>query len=106
MRDDALSDSTDEPPVKDITCQEQGWIKERASRAAARGANLYGALRRQRCNRKYSGFHARNNFSEDNPQIGHIALKMFASTLQGRKSLENISLTALQIIILAGEPKY
>ena len=58
----------------DVTSR-QGRTKGWASWLAARGANLQGALRRHWNNRKLvlvnSGFHARNNFSANDPQLRH-----------------------------------
>jgi len=51
-----------------------------------------------------SGFHKRNNLSENIPQFGHTAWELFASPILCRKSLRNIGLKGRRIIILPGGP--
>ena len=51
-----------------------------------------------------SGFHTRNNLSENIPQFGHAPSELFASPLLGRKSLKNIGLKGRRIINLPGAP--
>ena len=51
-----------------------------------------------------SGFHTRNNLSENIPQFGHAPSELFASPILGRKSLENIGLKGRRIIKLLETP--
>jgi len=51
-----------------------------------------------------SGFHTRNNLSENIPQIGHAPSEMFGSPILGRKSLKNIGVKGRRIINLPGAP--
>jgi hypothetical protein len=61
-----------------------------ASRAAAGGGKLYGALRRRWNNRKYGDsklrFSHEKNFSENCLQFGHAPTEIFANPVLGRKS--------------------
>ena len=79
----------------------QGRIEERASRAAARGANLKGALRRQWNNRKYGAAKLRFPHAEEVllncTKFGHMPSKKFASPALGRQSLKNVGLTCRHI---------
>ena len=81
----------------------EGW----ASRVVARGANLYGADIAGIIGNMVlinSGFHKRNNLSENIPQFGHTAWELFASPILCRKSLRNIGLKERRIIIVPGGP--
>ena len=51
-----------------------------------------------------SGFHKRNNLSENIPQFGHTPSELFASPILCRKSLRNVGLKGRRIIILPGGP--
>jgi len=51
-----------------------------------------------------SGFHTRNNLSENIPQFGHAPSELFASPVLGRKSLKNVGLKGRRIINLPGAP--
>jgi len=81
----------------------EGW----ASRVVARGANLYGADIAGIIGNMVlinSGFHKRNNLSENTPQFGHTPSELFASPILCRKSLRNIGLKERRIIIVPGGP--
>jgi len=81
----------------------EGW----ASRVVARGANLYGADIAGIIGNMVlinSGFHKRNNLSENTPQFGHTPSELFASLILCQKSLRNIGLKGRRIIILPGGP--
>ena len=51
-----------------------------------------------------SGFHTRNNLSENIPQFGQAPSELFASPILGRKSLKNIGWKGRQIMNLLGRP--
>jgi hypothetical protein len=52
-----------------------------------------------------SGFHKRNNLSENIPLFGHTPSELFASPTLCRKSLRNIGSKGRRIIILPGGPR-
>ena len=51
-----------------------------------------------------SGFHTRNNLSEDIPQLRHAPSELFGSPIVGRKNLKNVGLKRRRIINLPGVP--
>jgi len=51
-----------------------------------------------------SGFHTRDNLSENIPQLRHAPSGLFGSPILGRKNLKNIDLKRRRIINLPGAP--
>ena len=86
-----------------------GRTKWPASRAAAQGADLYGALGRHCNNRKHANsklwFSRVEEFVPGNyPKFGRKPSEIFSSPLLGRKRAKNVGLRGRKIISLQGAP--